>query len=195
MSPFESHAALERILERSRKGDQRAWAELVERFQKLVYSIPRQMGLSTDDAADVFQSTFFALLKNLDRIENSATLPKWLSVTASRECLRILRTSGKTTTLGDQEGMTLDELVADEEASAEDHALISERRYEVSAALEKIPERCRKLLGMLYGDDEKEYKEIAEELSMPIGAIGPTRARCLDKLRAVLEMIGFFDEH
>ncbi len=151
------------------------------------------MGLSSDDASDVFQSTFLALYRHLDRIDNPATLPKWLSVTASRECLRLIRTSAKTTQLPEKEGWTLDELIADEDASAEEISLIAVRRLEVSQALLQINERCRNLLMLLYSEEGKEYREIADELSMPIGAIGPTRARCLEKLRSALQKAKFFD--
>lgn len=82
--------------------------------------MPRRMGLSTDDASNVFQATFLALYRHLDRIDSPATLPKCLSVTASRECLRLIRTSAKTTQHPEEEGWTLDELTADEEASAEE---------------------------------------------------------------------------
>lgn len=194
MPPRDSAVDLERVLERCKRSDQRAWAELVERFQRLVYSIPRRMGLTEDDAADVFQTTFVSLLRHLDRIEHPGTLPKWLSVTASRESLRLRRLSARTTSLSDSGTLTLDELIASEESSAEDLATHAAMSYEVSQAMKSISSRCRELLNMLYANDPKDYKQISAELGMPVGAIGPTRARCLEKLRATLERDGHFEE-
>src|SRR5699024_5381877 len=90
---------LEILVAKCRRKDSRAWGQFVEQFQNLVYSIPRRYGLSSDDCNDVFQSTFQALVNHLDRIESPATLPRWLAVTASRESLRIIRISKKTTNL------------------------------------------------------------------------------------------------
>lgn len=177
---------LEILVAKCRRKDSRAWGQLVEQFQNLVYSIPRRYGLSNDDCNDVFQSTFQALVNHLDRIENPATLPKWLAVTASRESLRIIRISKKTTNL-EEFDMTLDTLVASEEDSAEENAIAAERADLVRQAVAELPDRCRQLISMLYLADETSYDEISEKLKMPLGAIGPTRARCLDKVRKILE--------
>src|SRR4051812_20536767 len=101
---------LDDLVQRCIKRDAQAWSRLVERFQNLVYSIPRRYGLNEEDAADVFQTTFQALLRNLDKIEAARTLPKWLSVTASRESLRVKRISSRSVGAEDR-GMDLDTLV------------------------------------------------------------------------------------
>src|ERR1041384_1479036 len=113
---------LELIVERCIKGDSASWSRLVDRYQNLVYSIPRRYRLSEDDAADVFQATFQALLKNLDRIESAVTIPKWLAVTASRESLRIKRIASRSVG-AEERGIDLDTLVDREERSAEDNAV------------------------------------------------------------------------
>src|SRR4051812_22415324 len=105
---------LDGLLRRCIKGDTSAWGALVDQFQNLVYSIARRYGLNRDDASDVFQVTFQALYRNLDRIEDARTLPKWLSVTASRESLRVKRIGGRATLIEDS-GVDLDTLVANEE--------------------------------------------------------------------------------
>lgn len=176
---------LERLVAKCRQKDKKAWDQLVDQFQNLVYSIPRRYGLSSDDCSDVFQSTFRALITNLDRIESPATLPKWLAVTASRESLRLIRLSRKTAILDDPD-QTLDSMVNREEEDAETNAIQAEEAETVRKAVQELPDRCRKLVRMLYME-EASYEAVSAEMGMPVGAIGPTRARCLDKLRKTLE--------
>lgn len=182
----------DRLLNRCRQSDSEAWNRLVESTQALVYSIPKRYGLGADDSADVFQTTFQALYKNLDRVQSGQALPKWLAVTASRECLRIKRIQSRTVGAEDL-GLSLDEIVASEEDTAESDAVAAESADDVRRAVGSLQERCRALLTALYLTEETPYAEIAERLGMPIGAIGPTRARCLDKLRKILEQGGFFE--
>lgn len=188
--PVYEDADLERLLERARKGDGEAWGRLVDRFQALVYSTARRYGLGVDDAADVFQTTFQSLYRTLDRIDSGRALPRWLSVTAGRESLRVRRLRDRTTDF-DAMGLQLDEIVAAEESDAESVAVEMERALILHEGLAQIAERCRELLGMLYLR-EVPYQEISDRLAMPVGTIGPTRARCLEKLRVVLGKRGFF---
>jgi RNA polymerase sigma factor (sigma-70 family) len=183
---------LDDLVRRCLRKDSRAWGQLVDRFQNLVYSIPRRYGLNEDDAADVFQATFQALLRNLDRIESARTIPKWLAVTASRESLRIKRIAGKSVAAEDR-GLDLDTIVDNEERSAEENAVDADRAETLRRLTKELNERCRDLLTMLYLEDDPSYQEISDKLAMPIGAIGPTRARCLDKLRKKLQEEGIFD--
>jgi len=151
----------------------------VSEFQRLVYSIPKRAGLSDSDCDDIFQATFLALFRNLDRIEDGQSLPRWLAVTCTREMYRVQRLARPT--VGNE---TLEQIVADEEASAESSALQAVQADELQSALKKLGGRCEQLLRMLYFD-ESSYQEIVERLKIAIGAIGPTRARCLDKLRRI----------
>lgn len=176
---------LERLLGRCRRSDGAAWRVLVVRFEALVYSVPRRYGLNADDAADVFSTTFANLLRSLDRIESAQALPKWLAVTAARESLRRVRARGK------DKFDTLEETMAWEEATAEKDALAAVRAEGLHAAVDQMPERCRGLLRALYFEEETEYAAISERLGMPVGAIGPTRARCLEKLRLALVREGW----
>lgn len=172
-------------LERAQRGDHRAWGQIVDRFQNLVYSVARRTGLNSDDAGDVFQATFLALYRNLDRIERAESLPKWLSVAAARESLRVKRTSAK---YADENELSvpLDQLVADEDASAEEMALQAEDADFWRRSVELLGGRCQQLLSALYFE-ERSYEAIVETLGIPMGAIGPTRARCLEKLRKVYQ--------
>lgn len=183
---------LDDLVRRCLKKDARAWGQLVDRFQNLVYSVPRRYGLNEDDASDVFQTTFQALLRNLDRIESARTIPKWLAVTAARESLRLKRISAKSVGAEDR-GLDLDTIVDIEERSAEENAVQAERAEILRRLTNELQDRCRDLLTMLYLEDEPSYQEISDKLGMPIGAIGPTRARCLDKLRKKLQDEGFFE--
>ncbi len=178
---------LDRLLERAQKGDADAWTALVSRLQDVVYSVPRRYRLGEDDAADVFMATFESLLRNLDRIESSRALPRWLAVVAARESQRLRRLKDRTVT-----DVPLDEIVAEEEASAEQEAVLADDGYRVRSAMARMAPRCRQLLGALYGEEEASYAEIAARLGVPVGTIGPTRARCLERLRRTMEEEGFF---
>lgn len=171
-----------------REGDADAWASLVDRFQGLVYSIPIKHGLGADDAADVFQQTFQTFHNNMDQIRNDATVPKWLAVTAARESLKILRFKKRTVEADD---FTLDQIVSNEEKNAEESAVESWQASALREGVSRLQGRCKDLLTLLYFE-EMPYEEITTKLGMPIGAIGPTRSRCLEKLRKSLEEEGFF---
>ncbi|HVL39831.1 MAG TPA: sigma-70 family RNA polymerase sigma factor [Fimbriimonadaceae bacterium] len=194
MRVFRPDPDLERLLLRIRQGDDRAWSDLVRQFQALVYSIPKRMGLSEDDCADVFQATFLALYRSIDRIESPKTLPKWLGVTAGREALRLKRVSGRYVQESAEEGRSLEEVLTSEERSAEDMATSQSESHVVRQALSTLGGRCKDLLDLLYQEEEVPYAEISSRLGMPVGAIGPTRARCLEKLRHILAREGMFEE-
>lgn len=172
-------------LDRAKRGDARAWDRLVDRFQNLVYSVARRNRLDANDASDVFQATFLALYRNLDRIEQAATLGKWLAVTAARESIRLKRQQSRVVH-EDGDGPGLDEILADEDASVEVQAVAGIEAEYWRRAVISLGGRCEQLLSALYFDD-KSYEEIVSELGIPIGAIGPTRARCLEKLRKVYQ--------
>lgn len=186
---------LDGLLERARRGNAAAWDSLVGAFERHVYSVPRRMGLGEDDAADVFQATFVALYNSLDRLQSGRALPKWLATTAARESMRLLRLRKPTTTETDLQGeMSLDELVASEDAGAEDEATRAADAYAVRAAVAAMGGRCRDLLEALFlREDEISYEDVSTRLGIPIGAIGPTRARCLEKLRKTLVSEGLFE--
>jgi RNA polymerase sigma factor (sigma-70 family) len=150
------------------------------------------MKLNADDCADVFQATFIALSNSLDRIEHPVALPKWLAVTASREALRLRRAHPRSGADTSFDELDLDTLLANEEESAEESA---ERAMDVETireGLARLPDRCKGLLEMLFREEEPSYQDVSEELGIPVGAIGPTRSRCLQKLRRILAKDGFF---
>ena len=177
--------AISDLVHRARGGDQAAWETIVERFSGLVWATARAHRLSAAEAADVTQYAWLRLVENLDRIEDPERLGAWLATTARRECLR-------TISRGRREQPTDEQWMWDVPApDTPDAALMArERDAELSAALASIDVRCQALLRMLSAPEPPSYDEIGAALDMPIGAIGPTRARCLDKLRRSLEMTG-----
>jgi RNA polymerase sigma factor (sigma-70 family) len=161
-------------------GDHGAWNALVDRFASTVWAIARSYRLNAADAADVSQTTWLRLVEHLDRIEQPERIGAWLATTARRESLRVFRVSGRQIPSGDG----LDVMPDPAPSPALDHRLVAgERDHLVSELVEQLPPRSRLLLRMLSADSPLSYREISEALSMPIGSIGPTRARALDQLR------------
>ena len=160
-------------------GDQDAWDGLVNRFGRLVVDISRRHRLSDADVHDVSQTVWLRLVEHLTDLRDPNALPGWLATTTRHHCLLLLRTRSKHRTVDLPEA---DHLVDDEDAL--DEALLrAERGAMLRAAFGELPPRCRELLGMLVADDPVPYTEISRRLGMKIGSIGPTRARCLEKLR------------
>jgi RNA polymerase sigma factor (sigma-70 family) len=185
-SPLDATVApVASLVERAGAGDQGAWDVLVERFSPLVWSVTRSLGLGGADAADVFQTTWLRLVEHLDRVREPERLGGWLAVTARHEGWRTLRRAGRTIPTEDEQ--VFDVVLGDE---PERGLLDAERDRGVWAAFRLVPARCQALLRLLVADPAVSYQDIGELLDMPIGSIGPTRARCLDKLRTALAETG-----
>lgn len=173
-------ADLALLVRAAARGEQRAWNELVARFQGLVWATARAHRLSRADAADVAQTVWLRLVENLDRIREPDRLGAWLATTARRESLRYLRLHGRE--------LPSDEADAFEAAGGEplEAALLEdERDGALWRAFARLSERCQALLRLLVSEDEPSYEAVGAALDMPVGAIGPTRMRCLEKLRAL----------
>jgi RNA polymerase sigma factor (sigma-70 family) len=170
-------------------GDSEAWAELVERYQRLVYSVAMRHGLSPEDADDAFQAVFMILLDKLDTCRNQDRLGSWLTTITRREAWRIARQRGaRVYAPGDSalEGLTPSEPPPDSMIEK------MEEQQLIRQAMGRLGERCRRLLWHLfYAPEHLSYADIAEQLAMPEGSIGPTRARCLKRLRRILRSMGF----
>jgi RNA polymerase sigma factor (sigma-70 family) len=171
-------------------GDAAAWQLLVERFSGLIWSITRAFRLASDDAADVFQTTWLLLAEHIDRINNPERVGAWLATATRRECLRCIRMSRRTIPTGD---ITLLEHKPVDDDPTQEAVLRAERERqnaEQSAAIwlaaERLPEGCRRLLRILMASPPPSYAEVAAALDLPVGSIGPTRARCLERLRQEL---------
>jgi len=164
-------------------GDASAWRELVDRYEGLVWSVARAHRLGPADAADVSQTTWLRLVENLGRLREPEHVGGWLATTARHECLRVIRRHGREVLDGDVEP-TPDRSA--EDISPESAVLADERRVLLWRALGRLSLRCQTLLRSLAAAPEGGYAEISAALGMPIGSIGPTRARCLERLRREL---------
>ncbi len=172
-------------------GDQSAWEALITRYQRLIYSIPIKARLSADDAADVFQSVCLKLYEKLSTLRDYERVSSWLITTTNREVWRVAarnrRDSAQAASVDEDEKDALAEIAA-AGPLADEQRIELERQQAVRLALEALPERCRNLLIMLfYYKDELSYAEIARRMKMPVPSVGPTRARCLEKLKRLLE--------
>lgn len=169
-------------------GDQEAWDALVERYHRLVWAVVRSYRLSPSDAADVTQVTWLRLVEHLGQLRDPARVGAWLATTARREALRL---AGQRRADRDRTA-DVDLLVLPADTAALDAALL---RDEAEAALHRalltLGERCQQLLRVLAVSPPPSYQEVAEALQMPIGSIGPTRGRCLDRLRTALTEQGW----
>jgi RNA polymerase sigma factor (sigma-70 family) len=174
-------------------GDQEAWNAIVTEFSSLLWSVARAHRLNHDDAADVVQNTWLRLTDRLHTIEKPEALAGWLATTARNEALTMLRRQGREHLVRDED---VAERVVDEEAVQLDTALLdSERDRALWTEFTRLPESCQRLLRVLMSCDRPNYRAVSEALSMSVGSIGPTRMRCLDKLRRLLRESDYpFDE-
>ncbi len=167
------------LLEAAAHGDQAAWDALVDRYVSLLWSVARAHRLSDADAADVVQTTWLKLVENLGRIKDPERLPGWLATTARHECLRQIRRT-------DRERPTDDQVWESEPApgaGVDAALLLGERDAALWRALDRLSDQCRRLLRVLMATPPPSYAEVAAALDMPVGSIGPTRQRCLGRLR------------
>ncbi len=180
----------ELLVQRCQRGDAAAWTVLVERYQRLVYAVACRAGLDEHAAADVFQTVFSRLVEHLTRIRQADRLQAWIVTTAKRETLAQLRRLKRTTSLTPlSEGDDAEEFdVADDSPIAEAALEELQQLHLLRQGLERLDARCRDLLLLVFREDGDAlpYDEVARRLGMPVGSIGPTRSRCLGKLRSLV---------
>jgi RNA polymerase sigma factor (sigma-70 family) len=175
------------LVNRAAGSDPAAWNEIVERYAPLVWSICTRFQLSNQDREDVGQSVWLLLVEQLGKLREPAALPGWLATTTHRECLRVVTAARRAERLGtelDDAESFVDGTLIDEEI------LMAERNAALRTALAELPPRCRQLLAMLTKDPPCSYAEISAGLHMPVGSIGPQRARCLERLRRSSTLAG-----
>ena len=168
------------------RGDAKAWEGLIVRYRRLIYSVPVRFGFSSADAADVFQGVCLKLVEHLHELKDETKVSAWLITTTTRQCIHLKAMKQReTATDGDFEeppdpGENLEEL-----------RIMTEQQQTVREAVEQLSGRCRMLLDALYFDPRSlSYEEISQSMGIPVSSIGPTRARCLDKLRIILRRHG-----
>jgi RNA polymerase sigma factor (sigma-70 family) len=185
--PDEDDAAL---VARCLRGEAAAWAVLVKRYQRLVYAIVRRIGLDDHGAADVFQTVFARLVQHLPRLSEPSRLQAWIVTTAKREALLQRKLGQRTVSMtraDEAAGEPPEWDMADEAPIAEEALSELQQLNQVRVALDRLDERCRSLLLMLFRDEDQKlsYDEVARRQGTSVGSIGPTRSRCLDKLRTL----------
>jgi len=176
------------LVTRASGGDQDAWYELVDRYAPLVYTICTRYRLNNHDIEDVGQNVWLLLVEQLGKLREPAALPGWLATTTARECLRVVTAASKAERLStglDDSALFVDDAVIDEEM------LVAERNAALRAAFAELPPRCQQLLSMLLSDPPHSYADIHKELGIPVGSIGPQRARCLERMRRSSALAAF----
>lgn len=176
------------LVARCRKGDGAAWGELVQRFQRLVYTVVTRAGLDEHAAADVFQTVFERLLAHLPKLEQPERIQAWVVTTAKREALRVRQLGQRNVSMTRADGALgegIEDTLADDARLAEDVLDDLQQLDLLRRGMNRLDARCRDLLTLVFRDDDEKlgYVEVARQLSMPIGSIGPTRTRCVEKLR------------
>jgi RNA polymerase sigma factor (sigma-70 family) len=159
--------------------DQRAWDELIERYAPLLWAICTRYRLSNHDIEDVGQSVWLLLVTQLGKLREPAAPPGWLATTTKRDCLRVVTATRKSQQLGS----TVDDAPFADERAIDEEILIAERNAALRTAFAELPPHGQHLLAMLFRDPPCSYSEISATLGIPIGSIGPQRARCLERLR------------
>ena len=186
---------LAQLVARCQAGDGAAWTALVRRFQRLVYAIVCRMGLDEHTAADVFQVVFERLQKHLPRIQEPGRLQAWIVTTAKREALlqrqrarRLVSMTGDDIDAGGGAGQAPEWDLADDAPSPDQELSQLQQLDRLRVALDHLEPRCRQMIEMLFADEDERmpYDEIARRLGMPVGSLGPTRQRCLERLRKLM---------
>lgn len=180
------------LVDAARDGDASAWDELVQRYAGLVMATCRRLRLGDADALDVSQTVWLRLVEHLPALREPAALPGWLVTTARHEGLRVLQRPARTSLLGEDD----DTLIAlDEPVDAD--LLAAERRSSLRQAFAGLPPAWQALAALLVADPPLSYTQISTRLGIPVGSIGPTRARILERLRqdpALVALLGTADD-
>lgn len=178
--------AADALVTAAASGDELAWAQLVRRYTPLVLSVIRSYDLNRADTADVNQTVWLRLVENLTRLRDPSALASWLATTTRRECFRALRAGRRTQPFDpydDSVGSPVDASLLMDTATPDENVLRAERYQALRDGFAQLSPRCQQLLSLLVGEPPASYRQIGEQMGMPIGSIGPTQARCLQKLR------------
>ncbi len=176
-----------RLVKECLEGSEEAWSALVEQYKNLIFSIPIKYGFSPDDASDVFQAVCLELLSELPKLREPKALPKWIMQVTAHKCFHRKRQIQRTETSGDDE--TFDQLTP---PRAEEILREAADEQTLREAMLGLPARCRDLIRMLFFEEPaRPYQEVAASLGIATGSIGFIRQRCLSRLRAQLEDVGF----
>lgn len=171
------------LLLRAAAGEREAWDALVDRFGQMVWSVARSFRLDDAAASDVAQTVWLRLIENVDRIQDPERLPGWLATTCRREALRVIKRSERSVP------SDFEYDIEDPSPSLESMMIEDEETREVVQALRELGEECQQLLRLLTVEPALSYEEIAEATGRPVGSLGPTRGRCVERLKAAITRI------
>ncbi len=174
------HASL---VSAARSGDNLAWSRLVGRFDQMLRSVARSYRLSPQDVDDAVQATWVQLYEHIDRVRDTSAIAAWLATTVRRQSLHILQRRVREHLTDEPELM-----VASQGEAPDETLLEGERHLVLARALSTLPDRQRELMTLIASDVKPDYKQIGAKLGMPVGSIGPTRARCMARLQQHSEL-------
>ena len=181
------------LIARCLEKDGEAWEALVRRYQRLIVSITIKFGLNAEDTADVFQSVCLALLQQLPNLRNQAKPASWLITITVRECWKFRERGARVSLLDEDEWEMAAEKPDETQQLMDEQFLMIERQQMIRQAVESLHAQCRRLIeSLFYSDPQATYEEISRQLNIPVASIGPTRGRCLAKLKEILKKNGFF---
>ena len=176
-----------RLIAACLQGDQKAWRTLIDKYKRLIYSIPMKYGASAEDASDVFQSVCIEVFNSLSQLKNAESLRSWLITVAVRQSYRWKKKQANHVELD-----ALEPEVAEELAAAPETVLQIQQEQIVREVVEKLPPRCAELVRLLFFEQPPlPYAEVARRLGLATGSIGFVRGRCLERLRKILVESGF----
>lgn len=185
------------LMDRCRRGDATAWQHLVHRYARLVHAIPVRYGLAPAEVDDIGQEVFLALAQQLHQIADPESLPAWLIITARRASWRVIQKQKREqplreADLADATTSHLFQPLGGQAPSLQELLQGWQTQETLAQALATLGDRCRTLLTLIFLDQrELSYEEISSQVGIPKGSIGPTRNRCLQQLRSILEGLGF----
>ena len=164
------------LIRSCREGGQQAWTDLINKYQRLIYSVARRLCNEPDDCADVFQRVCLELYQSMNSLRSDQILPAWLITVTRRTAWNVLK--------GKMQVVPIDEF----DVASESKVRAVEEGFALEQAVAGLPDRCKHLIESLYFDeDAPSYETVARRVGMPVSSIGPTRARCLEKLKKQLE--------
>jgi len=188
VAPPEGVAEDERLVQDCLSGDEKAWNRLIDKYKRLIYSIPVKYGLAPEDSADIFQSVCVDLFTHLQKLRKVESLRSWLITVATHKCFHHRKQRRP-----DVELDAMEQEVAEELATAPPETLQEiQQEQMVRDAIELLPERCAKMVRMLFFEQPPvPYNELAKRLGLATGSIGFIRGRCLNRLHKILLELGF----
>ena len=178
LSPLRLRDDLNALAHRAASGDERAWQLLIGRLDATLKAVTRRFALSPADRDDVAQRTWLALLRHVGRLTDHPAIAGWLATTARHECLRVLASTRREIPVDEPDLGSLPD-----HASPDDELLAAERRAALHRALNRVPEHEQRLMRFLLSKPDLSYDEVSSALGIPKGSIGPTRGRCVARLR------------